>query len=219
MRDHYDIQPGDGSERPEDEQARRAGFGTFCLWLAFTTAYAWAAAKSITNPSDREDFVQEVIIAAWLTVAVTKTFTTESDDAEDRRDDFKVWLSQIVKHKLSEYRRRMGRQARMESIVGAVGLPDKYQAHQDALHALLSTELGRRTLHAVDCLSPSDAEVVTLKVLAGMKWVQIATLLDEPVNTVTARGHRAFKKLRRLVADETFYPESDQGDLELGDRE
>jgi RNA polymerase sigma-70 factor (ECF subfamily) len=57
-------------------------------------------------------------------------------------------------------------------------------------------------LCALESLAPSAAEVVVLHTRAGLSFPQIASILEEPVGTISARYTRALAELRALLAKE-----------------
>lgn len=61
---------------------------------------------------------------------------------------------------------------------------------------------------AIAQLPPADQELLHLRYTADLSFQQIARMLDSPLGTVLARGHRAIKKLRTLM---TPAGERDQG--------
>ncbi|MEY2796465.1 MAG: Sigma-70, region 4 [Planctomycetota bacterium] len=57
-------------------------------------------------------------------------------------------------------------------------------------------------LCALESLAPSAAEVVVLHTRAGLSFPQIASILEEPVGTISARYSRALAELRALLTKE-----------------
>ena len=55
---------------------------------------------------------------------------------------------------------------------------------------------------ALEALSPAAAEVVVLHTRSGLRFQQIAAVLEEPVGTVSARYSRALTQLRAVLAKE-----------------
>ncbi len=55
---------------------------------------------------------------------------------------------------------------------------------------------------ALEALSPAAAEVVVLHTRSGLRFPQIAAVLEEPVGTVSARYSRALTQLRAVLAKE-----------------
>jgi RNA polymerase sigma-70 factor (ECF subfamily) len=68
-----------------------------------------------------------------------------------------------------------------------------------------ATEQDARTdelLCALESLAPSAAEVVVLHTRAGLSFPQIASILGEPLGTISARYSRALAELRALLMKE-----------------
>lgn len=68
-------------------------------------------------------------------------------------------------------------------------------------HALTSED--KFVLHTVlSMLSDDDLQIVMLHTLAGMKFREIAVLLDLPTSTVISKHRRAMTKLRKYLTEE-----------------
>ena len=52
---------------------------------------------------------------------------------------------------------------------------------------------------AVKELNEADRQIIYLRHTAGLTFSQIAESLEQPLGTVLARGHRALKKLRKML--------------------
>jgi RNA polymerase sigma-70 factor (ECF subfamily) len=55
---------------------------------------------------------------------------------------------------------------------------------------------------AVDRLPEADRELLHLRYTAQLSFARIAETLDQPLGTVLARGHRALKKLKRILGED-----------------
>lgn len=73
-----------------------------------------------------------------------------------------------------------------------------------------SHELVRRS---VEALEPEDAEIVTLRYVAGLTFGEIGELVGLPRSTVACRHERALKKLREALGLEELEEESGTGIL------
>ena len=69
-------------------------------------------------------------------------------------------------------------------------------------HAPLVQAEAYGQLHeAIARLPEADRQVLHLRYTAEMSYQQIADTLEQPLGTVLARGHRALKKLKAMLAD------------------
>ena len=64
---------------------------------------------------------------------------------------------------------------------------------------MLSAEAKRIVWRALDKLQPEHREIVVLVDIRGMKYRQVAELLDIPVGTVMSRLYYARKKLAEIL--------------------
>ena len=74
---------------------------------------------------------------------------------------------------------------------------------EQPIEQLAKAEQIEQLQQAVTQLSEADQEVLYLRHTAGLSFAQIAQTLELPLGTVLARGHRALKKLTRLMKANT----------------
>jgi RNA polymerase sigma-70 factor (ECF subfamily) len=67
---------------------------------------------------------------------------------------------------------------------------------------LMESEQHQGLHAAIKELPQADRELLHLRYTAEMSYQQIADLLEQPLGTVLARGHRALKKLKALLAEQ-----------------
>ncbi|MDH3582889.1 MAG: sigma-70 family RNA polymerase sigma factor [Phycisphaerae bacterium] len=115
---------------------------------------------------------------------------------------FDAWIFRIAINALRDEMRRRGRQAIVVDFDStppeAFGVRDETAPSgrmegNERLEALRS---------AVKNLPEADQQLIYLRYTAEMSFAQIAETLEQPLGTVLARGHRALKKLHKLMADE-----------------
>ena len=134
----------------------------------------------------------------------------------EEQGKFESWLFRIATNGLRDEIRRRRRQARPMDFTAGDGndgrdriaepvSPDAQNPFEGASRAE-QIELLRR---AVAQLSEVDQQILNLRHTAGLSYVQIAEVLDEPLGTVLARGHRALGKLRRKMTSQTAPPTPD----------
>lgn len=131
---------------------------------------------------------EEVTQSVFATVA-TKLIAGEYTD-EGR---FEAWIFRIAINRLRD---RIRKERRRPDVPAGDGLEELAQT--DAR----PSEEGRdhkKLRHALEQLSESDREIVTLRHHGGLSFKQMSELLDEPLGTLLARHHRALKKLKELI--------------------
>ncbi len=124
---------------------------------------------------------------------------------------FDAWLFQIAVNRLRDEYRRRSRQAR--AMGGSASVSDEDGAAWDRMPlrdtSPLSTPLDQvsqqeqieRVRAAVGGLNDDEQEVLYLRHTAGLSFSQIARIVNQPLGTVLARGHRALAKLRKVLSE------------------
>ena len=84
-------------------------------------------------------------------------------------------------------------------VVGLVVGCGRSRGWRDPLERVELADEVVRLRAALGKLSEADREVLHLRHTAGLSFPEIAETLEEPLGTVLARGHRALKKLRKLM--------------------
>lgn len=134
-----------------------------------------------------EDLTQDTFAAAWRSL---ETF--------EGRSSFGTWLRRIA---LNIYR---GHQRRNQPET--VPFDDETLAGPDPtpemIEDLRTEELQERTEEAVSQLPEIYREAVILRCYQGLKYREVAELLDVPLGTVQHRLHVAFRKLREMLREE-----------------
>jgi RNA polymerase sigma-70 factor, ECF subfamily len=135
--------------------------------------------------ADAEDVRQEV----WLTV-VRKLNTLEDPGA------FRAWLYRVARHRgISWLRKRRG-----EVPLDEVGsLEEAAPAGGSEEDEGFSPAQAAAMYAALDGLSPSHREILTLRFLGGLSYDEIAAVVDCPVGTVRSRIHYAKTALRTAL--------------------
>ena len=137
----------------------------------------------------------------------------------EERGKFEAWLFRVAMNKLRDEMRRRKRQAVTMDMGPSAGHgSDEASGWAAAQFSLAGSGAGgaagespleqasrreqiERLLAAIEQLGEADREVIHLRHTAGLSFAEIAETLGEPLGTVLARGHRALKKLARLMEE------------------
>jgi len=110
------------------------------------------------------------------------------------------WLCRIAIRQASLYRRRRGRQRRLQDAFANSGAAD-VQRHQadDPLVWMLAEERRQFLQSAFGCLASADRNILTMKYVDGHGYQHIARKLDITVHAVANRLRTARDRLRKAV--------------------
>ncbi len=137
----------------------------------------------VGNPSDAEDIVQEVLIAAY-----------RNADMVSNEEMFKPWILGIAKHKCNDYFRASAKRMELplesiEETVAAIGL-----------HGVTTRIAVRETL---DRLGDTERQILYLSFFKELSQAEIARRLGIPVGTVKSRLFHAKQQFREQYPYET----------------
>lgn len=132
-----------------------------------------------------EDITSEVFLKIW-----------KGAGSFQSKDGHKAWLASIARNQAVDYLRKLGREipGGLDEVVRMADAdqPDPY----DKVIADLTVS------QVLDHLEPAEREVVHLKIMGGLTFAQIASVLQAPAGTVAWRYRQAMGKLRRCGYDE-----------------
>lgn len=157
-----------------------------------TTAVAYRVAlRTVGDPSDAEDVVQEAYIRAWRSLAKL-------------RDPGAVvgWICGIVRHVgLDRLRQRKRRRAEPYDETKAAQVAESLLAGRvpDPAHAAESAEDSALLESLVAEIKEKYRVVLLLREVDGMSYEEIAEAMSIPVGTVESRLHRARKQLAKKL--------------------
>jgi RNA polymerase sigma-70 factor (ECF subfamily) len=143
--------------------------------------------------SQGPDVADDVASEVWI--AVSRQLARFVGD----ESGFRRWLFTIARRRLIEARRK---QARQRSTASA---PDELEqisragtrAADDPATVVVDHISAQEALEiVVDDLSPEQAEVVLLRVVAGFSVAEVATVTDRTPSSVRVICHRALRRLR-----------------------
>lgn len=129
-------------------------------------------------------------VAADTWIAVTKGLGAFTGDEAGLR----AWIFTIARHRAVDVTRWHARRP----TVSAVGQLGDEATVADPADQLEESESTAEAIRLIRTLPPDQAEVVMLRVVAGLKNVEIAALLHKTPGAVRVLSHRG---LRRLAQD------------------
>jgi RNA polymerase sigma-70 factor (ECF subfamily) len=117
-----------------------------------------------------------------------------------RQSSARPWLLGIATNLLRQHFRsaERGRRAAVRAAVGGVEEPA-----DDALGRVEAERLGPRLAAALASLPAADRDALLLLAWAGLGYEDIARALDVPTGTVRSRIHRARRRVRAHLGEES----------------
>jgi len=132
-------------------------------------------------------------VAAETWVQVLRGFTTFRGDEQAWR----AWLFTISRRKVIDEGRRKARHPSVQLGEVPPGiLPSAADAAEEALDHLST----RSALAMLAALPPLQAEVILLRVVAGLETEAVARLLGRSPGAVRVAAHRGLRQLARITA-------------------
>jgi RNA polymerase sigma-70 factor (ECF subfamily) len=139
----------------------------------------------VIAPDSAEDLSAET----WLEV-IRKLDRFQGDEPA-----FRSWVLTIARQQVVDWRRRSARR-RTEPL--STGTPER--AAPDWLSASVADTIsGREALSLVTSLPPAQAEVVILRVIAGLNVAEVAAITGKTPSAVRMLSHRALRRLAQEV--------------------
>ncbi len=168
-------------------KACRAGkIDAFGILVARYQDRLYPTALRLTGrPEDAADLLQDAFLRSFEKL---NTFHGESS--------FYTWVYRItVNLALSQRRKKhvAGRQA------GELGDPADEPTRSDPSRPLEDSERDALVQLALNALAPEHRAVVVMKEFDGLRYEEIATILNLPIGTVRSRLHRARSELRERL--------------------
>jgi RNA polymerase sigma-70 factor (ECF subfamily) len=138
------------------------------------------------NEHDAEDMVQEAYLKAFR------------HQAGFRGDDGRAWLLAIVRNTCYDRLKQSGVQdnSAFDESIHSIG-----QSTTNPETSLLDQEKTELLREALEVLSPEYREVLVLRELEELSYVEIASITKIPIGTVMSRLSRARKQLQESFLD------------------
>ena len=172
------------------------------------------ALKMLSNDNDALDISQEAFLKAYLGL---KSFRGECR--------LSVWIYRLTYNLCIDFIRKKARTPAISLVFtgedgqeGEIELPDLRHMPEDEL---LKRETLRAVNAAINDLGDEHREVLLLREVAGMSYIEIAETLSLSEGTVKSRLSRARESLvKKLVRNGTFSAgQRQKGESEVGRRE
>jgi RNA polymerase sigma-70 factor, ECF subfamily len=139
------------------------------------------------------DLADDVAAEAWI--SVVKSLNGFGDDT---LQSFQAWVLTMARRRWIDELRRRGR--RREVSVGTEVAAER--AADESVESVVEQHLsGEVAMELIRRLPPDQAEVVTLRALAGLSVEQVAAIVGKKPGTVRVMSHRGLRKLADLVTD------------------
>lgn len=164
------------------DAARRGDDRSYAVLWRYFNPPVLRYLRVLGAPSEAED----VAAATWLEV-VKGLERFEGGDA-----DFRAWIFTIARHRLFDLRRYHSR--RPQTVTGDSGheRPDHGADTAKLAESAAATEAA---LALIATLPPDQAEIVMLRVVAGLDVAAVAAIVGKKPGTVRVLTHRALKRL------------------------
>lgn len=194
MADLSPRQPEDGSEVAGLLAA--ASRGDEAAWREVIGRYGrrvYALAKSRCRSPD---LAEEVTQSVFATVAAKL-----GSGGYTEQGRFESWLFRVAMNRIRDEMRRRKRQAEPSdpATLTTREAPEAGPSPNGTAEGVALQKLRA----AMELLADADREIIELRHHGGMSFKQMADLLDEPLGTLLARHHRALRKLKQLMGDDT----------------
>ena len=148
--------------------------------------------RLVDNPEDARDVAQESFLHAYQAL---HSFKGDSL--------FFTWLYRIAMNTAISMKRKQRNVLRFQPGADGAGQepPDPSDAARPG-HAIEMAEQERRVHEALARLSGEHRAVLVLKDMEGMKYEEMAEVLQVPIGTIRSRLHRARLELRDLLVEQ-----------------
>lgn len=188
----------------DNELVKRARAGDGAAFETLVLTYQQRvynlALRMTGDPDDAFDLSQEAFLKVWKGL---DSFHFESS--------FSTWLYRLTANACLDHLRAKKRRQTVSLTVQDEGGEEKQLEITDPAptpeQALLAAEDRRLLARALDALDPEARTILTMRVINGMRYEQIAEVLEVREGTVKSRLSRAREKLRKKLVQIGNLPE------------
>ncbi len=142
-----------------------------------------------------------VLVPGWSDDIASETWHDVVRDLHRFNGDeqgFRAWLFTIARHRALDWKRREA--GRPATPVPVEYLTD-HQASDDTAGVALDALSTAEALAFVRSLPPDQAEVVSLRVLAGLDVAHVAAVTGKRPGTVRVLAHRGLRRLAAMLEE------------------
>lgn len=173
---------GDAGERLDGATAER-------IYLEYSDRLGWFLVGVLRDESLAADALQS-------------TFTKLLEKgAGVKQKSLKAWLFQVAYNEAMQILRRQKTGKRATEKLGWRLETDESVA-DEGLRSVIDSENAIRIREALAELPETHRKVVQLRIYEGLKFAEIAELLDSPLGTVLARMRSSLQKLKSILKTE-----------------
>jgi RNA polymerase sigma-70 factor, ECF subfamily len=112
---------------------------------------------------------------------------------------FRAWVFLIARHRTIDWQRRAARHPAEPVPVDRL---TALEAPDDPASAAVEAVSGRAALALIATLSKDQAEVVALRVVAGLDVAHVAEIVGKPPGTVRVLAHRGLRRLAERLSQD-----------------
>ena len=194
-----------------EQTLRAAGKGDGEAWRTLVQTYSGRVYALLYRQCGSAELAEEITQSAFVKVVSELPHYREIGR-------FEAWLFRIAVNRLRDELRRQKRQARATDMTAmAIETTGRSDQQPMPIERLEQQERENALIAAVNRLPEADRELLNLRYTAEMSFAQIAETLQEPLGTVLARGHRALKKLRRMLETDDDHAHADPSPAKSGE--
>ncbi len=173
---------------------RAAAKGDQAAWRRLIESYSGRVFGVIFRQCGDRELAEEITQATF--VKVVRKLAGYQEQGR-----FESWLFRIAINRLRDEMRRRKRQAVPTDFAATPPEAMGWAAESDQPGGRLEAmEQADQLRDAVAKLPEADREILHLRYTAELGYKEIAETLGQPLGTVLARGHRALKKLKAMLA-------------------
>jgi RNA polymerase sigma-70 factor (ECF subfamily) len=122
---------------------------------------------------------------------------------EGEEAGFRAWVFTVARHRMVDWRRREARHPTV--LLPPESVPER-PGPGDAADSALEAMSTRAALALIAELPPDQAEVVTLRVVAGLDVAHVAEIVGKRAGAVRVLSHRGLRRLAEILERDVTAP-------------